>query len=282
MSNIQISPLAFSKIIDWTSTNTEREIGGYLIGYINNGKVIITEAIYATADSNPSFVSFDNMLQFKIIEELEKKGKKETIVGWFHTHPGLGCFMSGTDIATQKIYQALLPEAIAMVNDGNKFAKSRNQKDFQAHFYRVDDKSKYSEISFDVITNPEELLQLLTSHVQSDENIEKVIERTVKELSSQLDNVLDAFADRKLMNKTMLEAELLALKKAIAKTRADIDTVNKQATTKEQFTEGINQIETTLTTWNEQSKLKNQKLRQQVRLQNIGVIVSMVLSLMSF
>jgi hypothetical protein len=88
--NVEISPLAFSKIIDWTSTNTEREIGGYLIGSIEKGKVVIKEAIYATADSKPTFVTIDNMTQFRIIEELEKKGKEETIVFLFFSdckHP---------------------------------------------------------------------------------------------------------------------------------------------------------------------------------------------------
>jgi proteasome lid subunit RPN8/RPN11 len=281
MPKIQISPLAFSKIIDWTSSNTEREVGGYLIGKVEKNNVIITEATYATAESNPTFVSFDNMAQFKIIEELEKKGSKDTIVGWWHTHPGLKCFMSGTDIATQKIYQALLPEAVAMVNDGNKFARSRKQADFQAHFYQVDDNNKYHEISFDIISSPEKIIHLLTEHIQSDENIEKVIDRTVKSLASQLENMLDVFADKKLMDKTMLEAEILALKKAIAKTRADIDIVNGKLTTKEQFNEGITQIETTLIEWNDQSKQKNQKLRQQVRLQNFGVLISLVFSLLS-
>ncbi|MBN1329272.1 MAG: Mov34/MPN/PAD-1 family protein [Candidatus Heimdallarchaeota archaeon] len=188
--DVEISPLAFSKIIDWTSSNTEREIGGYLVGHLTKSKVIITEAVFATAESNPTFVSFDNMIQFNIIEELEKKGKNETIVGWFHSHPGLGCFMSGTDVATQKIYQALLPESVAMVNDGNKFAKTRNQSDFQAHFYRVKQDSGYHEINFGVLTDPNELLGILTDYVQSEENIQNIIQSTAQSISTNIQNTL--------------------------------------------------------------------------------------------
>ena len=61
-TDVEISPLTFAKIINWTSSNTEREIGGYLIGKIIEDKVMITDAIYATADSNPTFVSFDNRM----------------------------------------------------------------------------------------------------------------------------------------------------------------------------------------------------------------------------
>ncbi|MCG3254426.1 MAG: Mov34/MPN/PAD-1 family protein, partial [Candidatus Heimdallarchaeota archaeon] len=182
-TDVEISPLTFAKIINWTSSNTEREIGGYLIGKIIEDKVMITDAIYATADSNPTFVSFDNMLQFKIIEELEKKGSDNIILGWYHTHPGLGLFLSGTDIATQKIYQALLPEAVAMVCDGNTFAKTREQKDFKAQFFRVDKNDKSQEINFGVLTNPNELLELLTDFVQDEENVENIVTNSVQKLS---------------------------------------------------------------------------------------------------
>jgi len=37
--DVEISPLAFSKIIDWVSSNTEREIGGYLIGCIEKTNI---------------------------------------------------------------------------------------------------------------------------------------------------------------------------------------------------------------------------------------------------
>jgi proteasome lid subunit RPN8/RPN11 len=266
--NVEISPLAFSKIIDWTSSNTEREVGGYLIGYIDKGKVIIIESTFAVSSSTPTHVQLDEMAQFRIVEEIEKRSGKETILGFWHTHPGIGCFMSGTDIATQKIYQSLLPEAVAMVNDGNKFAQSQNQNDFQAHFYRVDlDNDKYHEVSYGIITNPNDLIPLLTNHIQSEENIEKVIEKTVNSLSSQLDNVLETFADEKLMSKVTLEAELLALKKSIAKTRADIETITNQQVVKSEFEEKYNQF-------CEQSD-------KRYKIQNIITGVSLVFSLIS-
>ncbi|MHA1212303.1 MAG: Mov34/MPN/PAD-1 family protein [Candidatus Heimdallarchaeota archaeon] len=225
--DVEISPLAYSKIIDWTSSNTEREIGGYLIGYVKTGKVIITEAVYATAESNPTYVSFDNMLQFQIIEELDKKGKGETIIGWFHTHPGMGCFLSGTDIATQKIYQALLPEAIAMVNDGNKFARTRDQKDYKVGFYRVDKSDKYKEISYGVITNPNELVKMLTDHVQSEDNVEKIIRSTANAITFDI--------KREVVSKKDLKLEVTKLKKALANTRADIKTLKTKLETNQKY-----------------------------------------------
>ncbi|NHK30093.1 MAG: hypothetical protein FK730_01990 [Asgard group archaeon] len=267
-TEVEISPLAFSKIIDWTSSNTEREVGGYLIGYVDKDKVIITDSTFAVASSTPTHVRLDEMAQYRIIEEIEKRGGKETIVGFWHTHPGIGCFMSGTDIATQQIYQSLLPEAVAMVNDGNKFARTREQNDYQAHFYRVDnEKEKYHEVSHGIITNPNDLVPLLTNHIQSEENIEKVIDKTVISLSSHLDDVLDTFAKEKLMSKIVLEGELLALKKSIAKTRADLETITNQQVVKTDFEEKYNQF--------------CEQTDKRYRLQNIITGISLFFSLVS-
>jgi proteasome lid subunit RPN8/RPN11 len=243
--DVEISPLTFAKIIDWTSSNTEREIGGYLVGKIIKDKVMITDAIYATADSNPTFVSFDNMLQFKIIEELEKKGSDNTILGWYHTHPGLGCFMSGTDIATQKIYQALLPEAVAMVCDGNTFAKTREQKDFKAHFYRIDNNDKSQEINFGVLTNPNELLELLTDFIQDEENVENIVTNSVQKLSVHVKNSMELLAEEKLVSKSDFETADKSWKKGLANVRADVEELQKVIVTKEELNDlQMKQLET--------------------------------------
>ena len=225
-AEVEISPLAFAKIIDWTSSNTEREIGGYLIGKVSKNKLIITEAIFATAESNPTYVAFDNMMQFRIIEELERKGISETIVGWFHTHPGHTCFMSGTDVATQQIYQALMPEAIAMVNDGNKFAKSRKQKDYEAKFFRVGTDNKSYEVSYNVMTNPNDIIDLLTTHVQDQENAEKIAESTAMRMALSIDQSLETLAEKRLLLKEDFSKADTAVKKGLASTRSDLEKVN--------------------------------------------------------
>ncbi|MHA1157093.1 MAG: Mov34/MPN/PAD-1 family protein [Candidatus Heimdallarchaeota archaeon] len=109
---VEISPLAYAKIIDWAATNTEREIGGYLIGNIIQEKLLITEAVFAVAESNPTFVSFDNMMQFKILERLDERGKGEVILGWFHTHPGMQIYMSGTKLLQWLMMVTLLLEVV--------------------------------------------------------------------------------------------------------------------------------------------------------------------------
>ena len=39
------------------------------------------------------------------------------VVGWYHSHPGFGCWLSGVDVNTQQSFEALNARAVAVVVD---------------------------------------------------------------------------------------------------------------------------------------------------------------------
>ena len=39
------------------------------------------------------------------IDACEKVDRPENICGWYHSHPGYGCWLSGIDVGTQMLYQ---------------------------------------------------------------------------------------------------------------------------------------------------------------------------------
>ena len=39
------------------------------------------------------------------------------VVGWYHSHPGFGCWFSGTDINTQQSFEQLNSRAVGIVVD---------------------------------------------------------------------------------------------------------------------------------------------------------------------
>ena len=39
------------------------------------------------------------------IDASEKVNRPEHICGWYHSHPGYGCWLSGIDVSTQSLYQ---------------------------------------------------------------------------------------------------------------------------------------------------------------------------------
>lgn len=39
------------------------------------------------------------------LETIQKVGRLENAVGWYHSHPGYGCWLSGIDVTTQRLNQ---------------------------------------------------------------------------------------------------------------------------------------------------------------------------------
>jgi COP9 signalosome complex subunit 5 len=39
------------------------------------------------------------------VDACEKVHRPENLCGWYHSHPGYGCYLSGIDVGTQTVYQ---------------------------------------------------------------------------------------------------------------------------------------------------------------------------------
>lgn len=48
---------------------------------------------------------------------LSNRFRPEMVVGWYHSHPGFGCWLSSVDINTQQSFEQLQPRAVAVVVD---------------------------------------------------------------------------------------------------------------------------------------------------------------------
>ncbi|KAJ3306928.1 hypothetical protein HDV03_003251 [Kappamyces sp. JEL0829] len=51
------------------------------------------------------------------MDQAEKVGKLENVIGWYHSHPGYGCWLSGIDVGTQKLNQQYSEPFLAIVVD---------------------------------------------------------------------------------------------------------------------------------------------------------------------
>ena len=38
-----------------------------------------------------------------MVDNLNQTGRTDILVGWYHSHPGLGCWLSGTDVQTAQV-----------------------------------------------------------------------------------------------------------------------------------------------------------------------------------
>ncbi|HMF31176.1 MAG TPA: hypothetical protein VKK79_07170 [Candidatus Lokiarchaeia archaeon] len=95
-----------------------KEVYGFLLGFIENKTTLHVQNMVPFIHGSATEVQFGNEdygLAEEVVERAENAG--QFLVGWFHTHPGLGLFLSDVDILNQIGFQAVNPLAIAIVFD---------------------------------------------------------------------------------------------------------------------------------------------------------------------
>jgi len=155
-------PWAIAKIIRHASRFPHREIAGFLIGKVSKDEELyIFDAMSGEHQGTSTSVILNENIMAQIAENLEKYGGKLTIVGWYHSHPGLGAhFMSRTDVQTQKLYQSFFPKAVALVIDPIAFNRSGSWEDLDIHLYHVVEEA-YKETQVVYITEIEKVIPQL-------------------------------------------------------------------------------------------------------------------------
>ena len=72
-----------------------------------------------------SVEAVDPVFQTKMLDMLKQTGRPEMVVGWYHSHPGFGCWLSGVDVNTQQSFEALNQRAVAVVVDPIQSVKGK-------------------------------------------------------------------------------------------------------------------------------------------------------------
>ncbi|CAI9281835.1 unnamed protein product [Lactuca saligna] len=72
-----------------------------------------------------SVEAVDHVFQTNMLDMLKQTGRPEMVVGWYHSHPGFGCWLSGVDINTQQSFEALNQRAVAVVVDPIQSVKGK-------------------------------------------------------------------------------------------------------------------------------------------------------------
>nr|MDO8117044.1 hypothetical protein [Candidatus Sigynarchaeota archaeon] len=136
------------KILDEIETrckNNKYEIIGLLAGnaYKYNGKEYIIINGYLYSDLIESTPIFTQVIDGALGEMAKRKDKEypgSIIVGWYHSHPDLGVFLSSVDIATMKMYDKKYH--VALVVDPVRDERA---------FFKIDDQAHYHAVSYAVL-----------------------------------------------------------------------------------------------------------------------------------
>lgn len=124
---------AFDRAVERGTSDTTREIGGVLVGEVLKDDAGTYLKIETTVDAlhaeeKGAELTFTHATWEHINKEMDTKHKGKKVVGWYHTHPGFGVFLSDRDQFIQKSFFNL-PFQVAFVYD----PKSREHGMFTWH-----------------------------------------------------------------------------------------------------------------------------------------------------
>ena len=100
--NIYISQSVYKEIHKFTKNKTTNESGGMLVGSVIDefGKTNIVISGFVEAkfcEATPTTLKFTHETWEYVHKEIERKHNGKKIVGWIHTHPDFGIFLSEYD-----------------------------------------------------------------------------------------------------------------------------------------------------------------------------------------
>lgn len=100
--NIYISQAVYKEIHKFTKNKTTNESGGMLVGTVieefGKSNIIINGFVEAKyCEATPTTLKFTHETWEYVHKEIEKKHKGKKILGWIHTHPDFGIFLSEYD-----------------------------------------------------------------------------------------------------------------------------------------------------------------------------------------
>ena len=84
------------------------EVMGLMQGYILPNTFVVTDAFRLPVEGTETRVNAQdeaNEYMVSYLQACRDAGRMENAVGWYHSHPGYGCWLSGIDVTTQDMQQ---------------------------------------------------------------------------------------------------------------------------------------------------------------------------------
>jgi len=124
---VYISSMALLKMLKHGRAGVPMEVMGLMLGDFVDDYTVKCVDVFAMPQSGTgvSVEAVDPVFQTKMLEMLKQTGRPEMVVGWYHSHPGFGCWLSGVDVNTQQSFEALNQRAVAVVVDPIQSVKGK-------------------------------------------------------------------------------------------------------------------------------------------------------------
>ena len=99
------------------------EVMGLMQGKIAGDTFVVTDAFRLPVEGTETNVNAGAQADEYMVQYLtasRESGRLENAVGWYHSHPGYGCWLSGTDVQTQMLQQQGYDPFVAVVIDPDR------------------------------------------------------------------------------------------------------------------------------------------------------------------
>jgi 26S proteasome regulatory subunit N11 len=124
---IQLSSLALIKMLKHGRAGVPMEVMGLMLGTFVDEYTVKVVDVFAMPQSGTGTAveAVDPVFQQKFMDLLKIVNRPESVVGWYHSHPGFGCWLSSTDCNTQQSFEKLTARAVALVIDPIQSVKGK-------------------------------------------------------------------------------------------------------------------------------------------------------------
>ncbi|RKP15041.1 Mov34/MPN/PAD-1 family protein [Piptocephalis cylindrospora] len=124
---VYVSSVALVKMSMHAHSGGDLEVMGLMQGKVEGESLIILDSFALPVEGTETRVNASNEANEYIVsylEEAKTAGRLENAIGWYHSHPGYGCWLSGIDVSTQMINQQFQEPWVAVVIDPKRTVAS--------------------------------------------------------------------------------------------------------------------------------------------------------------
>ena len=107
------------------------EVMGMIQGKVEGSTMIVMDVFALPVEGSETRVNaqaeaYEHIVKYT--ELIKQVGRLENTIGWYHSHPGYGCWLSGIDVTTQSIQQKYSDPFVAIVVRCAARKRSNNEK----------------------------------------------------------------------------------------------------------------------------------------------------------
>lgn len=117
MPYISISRDCKRKVLDHARASEGGEVIGLLLGRYIDQSLVIEDAIPGKGERDGERIILTGEELAKIADDILSGRVGGNVIGWYHSHPGRGVFLSDVDVSTQLKLQQFSPHVVSMVVD---------------------------------------------------------------------------------------------------------------------------------------------------------------------